>query len=97
MTQSLPGCELKISEKAANVFKEMIKDEKKEIKNSYLRVGANSGGCSGWKYSLDFEDSIKPKDLVVCILDRPRHKNLISSVRKTGASAPDRAWISHSQ
>ena len=56
--------ELKITEKAANVFKEMIKDEKKEIKNSYLRVGANSGGCSGWKYSLDFEDSIKPKDLV---------------------------------
>ena len=63
MAQSLPGCELKISEKAANVFKEMIKDEKKEIKNSYLRVGANSGGCSGWKYSLDFEDTIDPVDL----------------------------------
>ena len=57
MAQSLPGCELKISEKAANVFKEMIKDEKKEIKNSYLRVGANSG-CSGWKYSLDYEDRV---------------------------------------
>ena len=26
-----------------------------------------------------------PENLTACILDRPRHKNLISSVRKTGA------------
>ena len=58
------GCELKITEKAASVFKDMISDENKDIENSYLRVGANSGGCSGWKYSLDFEDKIKPEDLV---------------------------------
>ena len=58
------GCELKITEKAASVFKDMIADENKDIENSYLRVGANSGGCSGWKYSLDFEDDIKPDDLV---------------------------------
>ena len=58
------GCKLKISEKAANVFKEMIEDENKDIENSYLRVGANSGGCSGWKYSLDVEDKVKPEDLV---------------------------------
>ena len=57
------GCELKITEKAASVFKDMIADEKKDPENSYLRVGANSGGCSGWKYSLDFEDTIDPVDL----------------------------------
>lgn len=57
------GCELKITEKAASVFKEMIADENKDPENSYLRVGANSGGCSGWKYSLDFEDTIDPVDL----------------------------------
>ena len=57
------GCELKITEKAASVFKDMITDEKKDPENSYLRVGANSGGCSGWKYSLDFEDTIDPVDL----------------------------------
>ena len=56
-------CELKITEKAATVFKDMIADEKKNIENSYLRVGANSGGCSGWKYSLDFEDNVKSEDL----------------------------------
>ena len=63
MTLDQAGCELKISEKAANVFKEMIEDEKKDIDNSYLRVGANSGGCSGWKYSLDFENTVDPVDL----------------------------------
>ena len=57
------GCELKITEKAASVFKEMIADENKDPENSYLRVGANSGGCSGWKYSLDFEDTVDPIDL----------------------------------
>ena len=57
------GCELKITEKAASVFKDMITDEKKDPENSYLRVGANSGGCSGWKYSLDFENTVDPVDL----------------------------------
>ena len=57
------GCELKITEKAASVFKDMITDEKKDPENSYLRVGANWGGCSGWKYSLDFEDTINSVDL----------------------------------
>ena len=57
------GCELKITEKAASIFKDMIADEKKDPENSYLRVGANSGGCSGWKYSLDFEDTVDPVDL----------------------------------
>ena len=57
------GCEIKITEKAASVFKDMIADEKKDPMNSYLRVGANSGGCSGWKYSLDFDDNIDSTDL----------------------------------
>ena len=57
-------CELKITENAATVFKNMIADQNKRLKNSYLRVGANSGGCSGWKYSLDLEDNVKSEDLV---------------------------------
>jgi len=63
MTLNQAGCELKITEKAANVFKEMIADENKDLENSYLRVGANSGGCSGWKYSLDIENTVDPVDL----------------------------------
>ena len=57
-------CELKITEKAATVFKNMIADQNKRLKNSYLRVGAKSGGCSGWKYSLDYEDNVDSTDLV---------------------------------
>ena len=63
MTLDQAGCELKITEKAASVFKEMIADENKDPENSYLRVGANSGGCSGWKYSLDIENTVDPVDL----------------------------------
>ena len=58
------GCELKITEKAANVFKEMITDENRSSGYSYLRSGANSGGCSGWKYSLDYEDTVDSSDLI---------------------------------
>ena len=33
-------------------------DEDKHWVDSYLRVGAKSGGCSGWKYSLDYEVTV---------------------------------------
>ena len=64
MVTNQVGCELKISKKAANIFKEMIVEENKDPENSYLRVGANSGGCSGWKFSLDFEDTVDSVDLI---------------------------------
>ena len=63
MTLTQAGCEVKITEQAAKEFTSMCEDENKLLENSYLRVGANSGGCSGWKYSLDFEDSIDLEDL----------------------------------
>ena len=63
MTLDQAGCEVKITEHAAKEFKSMCEDENKLLENSYLRVGADSGGCSGWKYSLDFEDSIDSEDL----------------------------------
>ena len=63
MTLNQAGCEVTITEQAAKEFTSMCEDENKLLENSYLRVGANSGGCSGWKYSLDFEDSIDSEDL----------------------------------
>jgi len=63
MTLDQTGCEVRITEHAAKEFKSMCEDENKLLEDSYLRVGANSGGCSGWKYSLDFEDSIDSEDL----------------------------------
>lgn len=64
MDTNQAGCELKITEKAATVFKNMIADQNKRLKNSYLRVGAKEGGCSGWKYSLDYEDNVGSTDLI---------------------------------
>ena len=63
MTPNQAGCEVTITEQAAKEFTSMCEDENKLLESSYLRVGANSGGCSGWKYSLDFEDSIDSEDL----------------------------------
>ena len=57
-------CELKITEKAAVEFTNMCLDEDRNLDKAYLRVGANSGGCSGWKYSLDYEDKVEPSDLI---------------------------------
>ena len=63
MLENQAGCEVTITEQAAKEFTSMCEDENKLLENSYLRVGANSGGCSGWKYSLDFEHSIESEDL----------------------------------
>ena len=63
MSENQAGCEVTITEQAAKEFTSMCEDENKLLESSYLRVGANSGGCSGWKYSLDFEDSIDSEDL----------------------------------
>ena len=57
-------CELKITEKAAVEFKQMCIGEDKHWADAYLRIGANLGGCSGWKYSLDYEDTVESTDLI---------------------------------
>ena len=64
MQEHQVGCELKITEKAAVEFKQMCIAEDKHWVDSYLRVGAKEGGCSGWKYSLDYEDTIDSADLI---------------------------------
>ena len=56
------GCEVKITEHAAKEFKSMCEDENKLLENSYLRVGANSGGCSGWKFTIKTEDTVDSTD-----------------------------------
>ena len=64
MTTNQVGCELRITPRAAKEFVDMCTEEEKDVKQSYLRVGANSGGCSGWKYSLEYDDTADPTDLI---------------------------------
>ncbi|MBF0289056.1 MAG: iron-sulfur cluster assembly accessory protein [SAR324 cluster bacterium] len=60
----LENSELKLTEKAAQVFKEACESEGNSLDESYLRVGANAGGCSGYKYELDWNspDDLRPND-----------------------------------
>ena len=39
--------------------------EKKREKNSYVRVGVESGGCSGLSYKLDFDNTKKDDDELI--------------------------------
>jgi len=86
MTLNQAGCEVKITEQAAKEFRSMCEDENKSLKRSYLRVGANSGGCSGWKYSLDFDDNIESTDLtfeqydVIIVVDNEILNDVIGDV-----------------
>ena len=57
--------EVILSEKAATVFKEACKAEEKALDQSYLRIGANAGGCSGYRYELDWNsvDNVQDTDV----------------------------------
>lgn len=53
--QAWPQVEL--TEKAAEVFKEACQAEEKTLEESYMRVMALPGGCSGYKYGLEWNSS----------------------------------------
>jgi len=86
MLENQAGCEVRITELAAKEFRNMCREENKIFETSYLRVGANSGGCSGWKYSLDFEDSLDSEDLtfeqydVIIVVDKTILNDVIGDV-----------------
>ena len=86
MTLDQAGCEVRITEQAAKEFRSMCRDANKIFETSYLRVGANSGGCSGWKYSLDFDDNIEYTDLtfeqydVILVVDETILNEIIGDV-----------------
>jgi iron-sulfur cluster assembly protein len=50
-----------VSEKAKNRV-EILKRESGFTENHFLRVGVESGGCSGLSYKLDFDTDLKPED-----------------------------------
>ena len=51
-----------ITEKAASVFKESCEAESISIDSAYLRLGANSGGCSGYRYELGYANESDVRD-----------------------------------
>ena len=52
-----------ISDAAKNRLLQLLKKDDKN--NSFVRVGVESGGCSGLSYKLDFDDKKNADDEVV--------------------------------
>ena len=53
-----------VSEKAKHRIQE-LKKESKYPEDFFLRVGVESGGCSGLSYKLDFDNTVKTGDEVI--------------------------------
>ena len=54
---------VKLSESAANRINAIV--EELDSDKRMLRVAVNGGGCSGFQYSFDLEDTQNPDDVVV--------------------------------
>ena len=50
-----------VSEKAKNRISQLMLEQSFD-NNYFLRVGVESGGCSGLSYKLDFDNAVKPGD-----------------------------------
>jgi iron-sulfur cluster assembly protein len=49
--------EIRLTDKAAQVVREAFEAERVDAANAYLRVGAHPGGCSGYKFDMDYADA----------------------------------------
>ena len=84
---SIPS--INITETASKAIMESIIHNGEKIENVYLRVGANKGGCSGWRWELETEsvDNKKETDIVFdegelkIIIDKKILFNVIGSVK----------------
>ncbi|MDH4248087.1 MAG: iron-sulfur cluster assembly accessory protein [Deltaproteobacteria bacterium] len=45
-----------LTEKAAHVVREAFESEKVDLTQGCVRVGARPGGCSGFRFQMDFAD-----------------------------------------
>ena len=60
-----------LTERAAQVFKESCKAEGLTLQDTFLRIGARPGGCSGWKYELESNspEDVGPNDIKILLQD----------------------------
>ena len=78
-----------LTERAAQVFKESCKAEGLTLQDTFLRIGARPGGCSGWKYELESNspEDVGPNDIqilsqdVSVIVDREALTEILGSIR----------------
>ena len=58
--------EIRISERAAQAVVESINQEGLSVKDTRLRIGANYGGCAGWRWEMETEEvtSVSEEDIL---------------------------------
>ena len=80
--------EVRLTEKAAQVVREAFQAEQVDPGQAYLRVGAHPGGCSGYKFDMDYADasSLSEKDItfnshgVKLVVDQTCLETILGSV-----------------
>ena len=78
-----------LTERAAQVFKESCEAEGLSLQDTFLRIGARPGGCSGWKYELESNspEDVGPNDIqilsqdVSVIVDREALTDILGPIR----------------
>ena len=78
-----------LTERAAQVFKDSCKSEGTNLQETFLRIGARPGGCSGWKYELESNTpkDVGPNDIkilsqeVSVIVDREALTDILGPIR----------------
>ena len=78
-----------LTERAAQVFKDSCEAEGLTLQESFLRIGARPGGCSGWKYELESNspEDVGPNDIqilsqdVSVIVDREALVDILGPIR----------------
>ena len=78
-----------LTERAAQVFKDSCEAEGLTLQDTFLRIGARPGGCSGWKYELESNspEDVGPYDIQVLsqdvsvIVDRETLTDVLGPIR----------------
>lgn len=53
---------IKVSDSARNQLEALLKQEGHTLEDSFIRVGVESGGCSGLSYKLKIDTDQQPED-----------------------------------
>ena len=64
-TATMPTVQLNVTETAAGEIKKFMAGEEGLPETSGLRVRVVPGGCSGFQYSLNIEETSRPNDHVI--------------------------------
>ena len=80
--------EVLLTEKAANVIRDAYSAESVDPEDAFIRIGALPGGCSGYKFTMDFaergqlaaDDAVFHSQGINLVVDRTCLTDILGSV-----------------